>query len=120
MHWLPPGRPGRDARRERRIATATARALDLNLAISPADFVADEAYAGETYGVLSPEARTAMRLTAETEGILLDPVYTGKAMAGLIDHAKRGAVGAGETVVFVHTGGLPLLFAYAEELIDDP
>ena len=103
-----------------RIATATARALDLNLAISPADFVADEAYAGETYGVLSPEARTAMRLTAETEGILLDPVYTGKAMAGLIDHAKRGAVGAGETVVFVHTGGLPLLFAYAEELIDDP
>ena len=53
MHWLPPGRPGRDARRERRIATATARALDLNLAISPADFVADEAYAGETYGVLS-------------------------------------------------------------------
>ena len=99
-----------------RLATATARALGLNLAIAPADFTADEAYAGETYGVLTPEARAAMQLAAETEGILLDPVYTGKAMAGLIDYARRGAVGADETVVFVHTGGLPLLFAYAEEL----
>ncbi len=101
-----------------RLATATARALDLNLAIAPADFVADEDYAGERYGLLTPEARAAVRLTAETEGILLDPVYTGKAMAGLIDYAKRGAVGAGETVVFVHTGGLPLIFAYAGELTE--
>ena len=102
-----------------RLATATARALDLNLAIGPADFIADEAWAGETYGLLTPEVRAAMQLAAETEGILLDPVYTGKAMAGLIDYAKRGAVGAGETVVFVHTGGLPLIFAYAEELTED-
>ena len=102
-----------------RVATATARALDLNLAIEPADFVADEGYVGENYGVLSPEARAAIRLTAETEGILLDPVYTGKAMAGLIGHAKQGAVGSEETVVFVHTGGMPALFAYAEDLIHD-
>ena len=102
-----------------RIANATARTLGLNLALAPTDFVADDAHVGERYGLLSPEARAAVRLTAETEGILLDPVYTGKAMAGLIDHVKRGAVGAGETVIFVHTGGLPALFAYAEELIDD-
>ena len=102
-----------------RLATATARALDLNLAIAPADFTADETYAGETYGLLTPEVRAAMQLAAETEGILLDPVYTGKAMAGLIDYAKRGAVGAAETAVFVHTGGLPLIFAYAGELAGD-
>ena len=60
----------------------------------------------------------AILLTAETEGILLDPVYSGKAMAGLVDRARRGLVGADETVVFVHTGGMPALFAYAEDLID--
>ena len=102
-----------------RVATATARALDLNLAIEPADFVADEGYVGENYGVLSAEARAALRLTAETEGILLDPVYSSKAMAGLIGHVKQGAVGADETVVFVHTGGTPALFAYAGDLTDD-
>ena len=102
-----------------RVATATARALDLNLAIGPGDFVADEGYVGEDYGVLSAEARAAIRLAAETEGILLDPVYTGKAMAGLIDYVKRGAVGADETAVFVHTGGMPALFAYAGDMFDD-
>ena len=102
-----------------RVATATARALDLNLAIEPADFVADEGYVGADYGVLSAEARAALRLTAETEGILLDPVYSSKAMAGLIGHVKQGAVGADETVVFVHTGGTPALFAYAGDLTDD-
>ena len=102
-----------------RVATATARALDLNLAIQPGDFVADEDHVGEDYGVLSAEARAAIKLVAETEGIFLDPVYTGKAMAGLIDHVKRGTVGADDTVVFVHTGGMPALFAYAEDLIDE-
>ena len=102
-----------------RVATATARALDLNLAIEPADFVADEDHVGETYGVLSDEARAAIGLVAGAEGIFLDPVYTGKAMAGLVDHAKRGLVGPDETVVFVHTGGMPALFAYAGDLTDD-
>ena len=101
-----------------RVATATARALDLNLAIQPGDFIADEDHVGENYGVLSAESRAAIELVAGTEGIFLDPVYSGKAMAGLIDHVKRGAVGADETVVFVHTGGMPALFAYAEDLID--
>ncbi len=99
-----------------RIADATARALGLDLTFAPTDFIADEAYAGERYGLLTPEANAALRLAAETEGILLDPVYTGKALAGLMDYAKRGIVGADETAVFVHTGGQPLLFAYADEL----
>ena len=61
-------------------------------------------------------AREALRLVAGTEGIILDPVYSAKAMAGLIDHARTGRIGPGQTVVFVHTGGTPALFAYAAEL----
>ena len=53
------------------------------------------------------------------EGLLLDPVYTSKAMAGLIDHVRRGLVPAGRNVVFLHTGGLPALFAYADSLALD-
>ena len=57
-----------------------------------------------------------VRLVARTEGVLLDPVYAGKAMAGLIDHIRRGEIGSDESVVFLHTGGTPALFAYAAEL----
>ncbi len=51
-----------------------------------------------------------------TEAIILDPVYTSKAMAGLIDHIRQGRIGKNEVVVFLHTGGTPALFAYAEDL----
>jgi 1-aminocyclopropane-1-carboxylate deaminase/D-cysteine desulfhydrase-like pyridoxal-dependent ACC family enzyme len=61
-------------------------------------------------------ARAALRLVAGTEGIILDPVYSAKAMAGLIDHVRTGRIGKGQTVVFVHTGGTPAVFAYAAEL----
>ena len=57
-----------------------------------------------------------LHLVARTEGILLDPVYTGKAMAALIDHVRRGQIPPASAVVFVHTGGTPALFAYADEL----
>ena len=60
--------------------------------------------------------REAMRLLARTEAVILDPVYSSKAMAGLIDHIRPGRIGKGETVVFVHTGGTPALFAYAADL----
>ena len=56
----------------------------------------------------------AVRLVAQQEGILLDPVYTGKAMAGLIDLVRRGRYTADDTVIFWHTGGMPALFAYRE------
>lgn len=58
-----------------------------------------------------------MRLAARTEGLMLDPIYTGKAMAGVIDHARRGLLGPDETVVFVHTGGLPAMFAFSDAII---
>jgi len=58
-----------------------------------------------------------MRLVAQTEGIFLDPVYTGKAMAGLIDLIDKGRFKPTDTIVFVHTGGIPALFAYHKEMV---
>jgi D-cysteine desulfhydrase len=60
--------------------------------------------------------REALRLVARTEGVILDPVYSGKAMAGLIDQVRSGRIRKGESIVFVHTGGTPALFAYAQDL----
>lgn len=73
-------------------------------------------YVGAGYGVPSPAGLEALRLLASTEGIVLDPVYTSKGFAGLVDHIRKGRLRAGERVVFVHTGGTPALFAYAGEL----
>ena len=65
---------------------------------------------------MTASGREAMQLLARTEAIILDPVYSSKAMAGLIDRVRRGRIGKGETVVFLHTGGTPALFAYAADL----
>ena len=67
--------------------------------------------------VVTPGSREALDLLARTDGILLDPVYTGKAMAGLIDDARHGRLGAKDQVIFIHTGGTPALFAYRDELM---
>jgi D-cysteine desulfhydrase len=74
-------------------------------------------YVGPGYGEMTEACREAILITARYEGILLDPVYTGKAMAGLIDQIRRGNLRRGQTVIFLHTGGAPALFAYAPELI---
>ena len=66
----------------------------------------------EGYGVVGEAEREAIRLTAQQEGILLDPVYTGRAMAGLIGMIRKGKVSADKPVLFWHTGGAPALFAY--------
>ena len=68
------------------------------------------------YGRLNDAAGEAISMAARLEALLLDPVYTGKAMAGLIAHARSGRIAAGSRVLFLHTGGLPGIFAYAEEL----
>jgi D-cysteine desulfhydrase family pyridoxal phosphate-dependent enzyme len=73
--------------------------------------VIDHGRFGAGYGQPTPEAKEAIRAAARTEGLLLDPVYTGKAMAGLIGWAREGRFSPGETVVFWHTGGAPALFA---------
>ena len=99
-----------------RIASATAERLGLDLVLRPEEINNEDKYVGDRYGVLTPECIAAVKLVAESEGIILDPVYTSKAMAGLIDHIRQGRIGRHETVVFLHTGGTPALFAYAEDL----
>lgn len=76
-------------------------------------------YAREGYGVPNQKMIDAIRLVARTQGVVLDPVYSGKAMAGLIDLTRRGEFRRGQTVAFIHTGGIPALFAYREELGPD-
>ncbi len=89
------------------------RLLGLDWRPHPDDIVVTDEYVGERYGVPTPAGLDAIRLVARTEGILLDPVYTGKAMAGLIDMVRSGQFTPDQTVVFWHTGGQPTLFAYA-------
>lgn len=74
----------------------------------------DDSQVGPGYGQPTAAMTEAVELVARTEGILLDPVYTGKAMAGLLSLVTNGAVARGETIVFWHTGGAPGLFAYPE------
>jgi 1-aminocyclopropane-1-carboxylate deaminase/D-cysteine desulfhydrase-like pyridoxal-dependent ACC family enzyme len=99
-----------------RIANAAAARLDLAVHFGADEIESHDAYIGERYGLVTEGGREAMQLLARTEGIILDPVYSSKAMAGLIDHVRSGRIGKGETVVFVHTGGTPALFAYADDL----
>jgi D-cysteine desulfhydrase len=73
-------------------------------------------YIGEGYGIVSNLEREAIRLMARCEGIILDPVYTGRAFGALVDLIRKGVFKRGETVLFWHTGGAPALFAYAKEL----
>jgi 1-aminocyclopropane-1-carboxylate deaminase/D-cysteine desulfhydrase-like pyridoxal-dependent ACC family enzyme len=86
--------------------------LGLALEIQPEEVISYNDYVGEGYAAPTPAGLDAIRLVASTEGILLDPVYSGKAMAALIDHIRRGLIKADETVIFLHTGGYPALFAY--------
>lgn len=91
--------------------------MDLDLTFTPDDIINLASYVGPRgYGYPSPEGNDAFRLVARSEGIFLDPIYSGKAFAGLADLVRKGQIGSDETVVFLHTGGSPLLFAYSEEL----
>ncbi len=73
-------------------------------------------WVGPGYSLPTPEMVEAVRMVARVEGILLDPVYTGKAMAGLIGLIRRGEFTKGQNVLFLHTGGAPALYAYQQVL----
>lgn len=94
----------------------TAKMLGLSIAMSPEEFDVFDDYIGDGYGIPGKACIDAIKLVARTEGIFLDPVYTGKAMAGLIDLIRKRKFTSSETVIFVHTGGTPALFAYSQEL----
>ena len=97
-------------------ATESAAILDLDLHFTPEDFESYAEFVGPNYGVVTDGSREAIQLLASKEGLFLDPCYTGKAMAGLIAHIRRGWWKEDDTILFVHTGGTPALFAYSEEL----
>jgi 1-aminocyclopropane-1-carboxylate deaminase/D-cysteine desulfhydrase-like pyridoxal-dependent ACC family enzyme len=90
--------------------------LELDWRLEPEDIENTPAYVGEGYAALGVDARAALELFARTEALILDPVYTAKAAAGLVDMVRDGRIEPESTVVFVHTGGTPALFAYAGEL----
>jgi 1-aminocyclopropane-1-carboxylate deaminase/D-cysteine desulfhydrase-like pyridoxal-dependent ACC family enzyme len=98
------------------LAAEHCRILDLDVEVTPADLESYAEFVGPDYGVVTDGSREALKLTARNEGLILDPFYTGKAMAGLIAHVRAGWWTAEHTVLFVHTGGTPALFAYADEL----
>jgi len=100
-----------------RLAHATAQRLGVDAHFSVAEITLREDYLSQGYGVVGDLERRAIRLVAETEGILLDPVYTGRAMGGLIDMIEHGQLSREQSVLFWHTGGIPALFPYARDLL---
>lgn len=90
--------------------------VGLDLRIQRADIDVSFDFIGPGYGVVSEQGMEAIELVARTEGILLDPMYSGKAMAGMISDIRAGKFSTNDRVVFIHTGGTPALFAHHDEI----
>jgi 1-aminocyclopropane-1-carboxylate deaminase/D-cysteine desulfhydrase-like pyridoxal-dependent ACC family enzyme len=99
-------------------ANRAAALLGVDERVAPGEIDNRDAYIGPGYARPSAEGLAAMRLAARTDALLLDPVYTGKAMAGLVDAVGRGELTERDTVIFVHTGGLPAVFAYRDAIME--
>lgn len=98
------------------LANATAAFLGVPARLAVADLALDDRFVGPGYAIPTPACLDAIALAARTEGLLLEPVYTGKTLAGLIAHIREGRLGPDDTVIFLHTGGAPAIFTYAEAL----
>ena len=94
-----------------RISKELIGVINQEVEIKPEEIRIDASYTGEGYGIMNSRDRDAVRLFAETEGILLDPVYTGRAAGGLVDLIRKGFFKPDQKVLFWHTGGTPGLFA---------
>jgi 1-aminocyclopropane-1-carboxylate deaminase/D-cysteine desulfhydrase-like pyridoxal-dependent ACC family enzyme len=91
--------------------------MNIKKEIEYEDIIVFDDYLKEGYGILNREVTQAISLLAREEGILLDPVYTGKAMVGMIDLIEKGYFEEGENIIFLHTGGNPALFPYKDKII---
>ncbi|MFL5758493.1 MAG: D-cysteine desulfhydrase family protein [Thermomicrobiales bacterium] len=100
------------------LAQATADLIEVDHRIGPDDYCIDDAFVGPGYAFPTTEGIEAIRLVAKTEAVFLEPVYTAKAMAGMIAHIRAGHFQPNESVVFLHTGGGPSIFANAESLAE--
>jgi 1-aminocyclopropane-1-carboxylate deaminase len=96
-----------------RIARHTAALIELGRDLRPDEITVLEGWAGDAYGIPVASTVDAIRLTGGLEGVILDPVYEGKSMAGLIDLVRAGDIGADSTVLYAHLGGQPALNAYS-------
>ncbi|QDU43179.1 L-cysteate sulfo-lyase [Symmachiella dynata] len=101
-----------------RIAREAGELIGVSVDVESSDIDLSEEYIGPTgYGTSSPAGLEAISLMARQEAILLDPIYSSKAMSGLIDHIRQGRFTADQNVVFVHTGGTPALFSLNDEIM---
>jgi L-cysteate sulfo-lyase len=98
-----------------KLAQATAEKIGVPGAVARDAVIADAGYVGEGYGIPAASTIEAIRMVAELEGILLDPVYSGKGMAGLIDYVRQGRFNKTDKVLFLHTGGSAALFGYIDK-----
>jgi len=97
----------------------TAERVGVSTAIPRETTVCYDDYVGPGYTIPTPQMAEAVRMLARTEGILLDPVYTGKAMAGLIDLIRKKIFNRTQNVLFLHTGGSPVLYAYRDHVLGE-
>ncbi|MBI4671628.1 MAG: D-cysteine desulfhydrase family protein [Chloroflexi bacterium] len=118
VHGVTVSRPVEECRaRITRLVKETAQFVEHALPLDDADIIVHGEYVGEAYAKITPAARSAIFQLAQLEGIFLDPVYTGKTMAGLIDLVQRRVLKQNATVVFWHTGGIPGLFAFPDDVL---
>lgn len=118
VHGITVSRPRAEClERLPRLLNETAQFLEHEIAYDDDDLIVHEEYIGEAYAKITPEARAAIQRVARAEGIFLDPVYTGKAMAGLMDLVERGIFKKGSTILFWHTGGAPGIFGFPNDIL---
>ena len=98
------------------LANKHAKILALETEFTPTDFESYSEFVGPDYGVITDKAAEAIRFFARSEGLFLDPSYTGKTVAGLMAHIERSQWSSNNSIVLVHKGGAPALFASATEL----
>jgi 1-aminocyclopropane-1-carboxylate deaminase len=96
-----------------RIARGTAELIEVGRELRDDEIVLDDRYHAGTYGIPDEQTLEAMRTAARLEGVITDPVYEGKSMAGMIDLVERGEIDKGSSVLYAHLGGQPALSAYA-------
>lgn len=96
------------------LANETFAFAGIEAAVTAGEVIVHDQYYGGQYGVATPEGLAAIKLIARTEGLIVDPVYTAKGLAGMLDQLRQGNLDDAEAVLFFHTGGFPSLFAQAE------